>query len=123
VGREPLADAVERDARHVRSARPKVDRRRFVRAFEELVSEIDLTIQLERPRLDRQRARGRPGLGRLVDDPQAHAELMEEQREHHAGGSRAGDQDVEGHSPYASAACDALASAGAAAIASYVSDT
>ena len=58
------------------------------------LGEIELPVELERARLDRQRPRGRAGLGRLVDDAHLDAELGQPKRQDEAGRAGADDQNV-----------------------------
>src|SRR5262249_19624980 len=59
-----------------------------------VTGEIELAIELERSRVDRQCAGGRAGLRGLVDDSWLRAELDQPQREHQTRGPSADDQHV-----------------------------
>ena len=58
------------------------------------ISEANLVVELERSRLNSQRARCRSWLGRLVDDPHPHAQPRQPQGQHQACRSCAYDQDL-----------------------------
>ncbi len=58
------------------------------------VGQIQLTIQLQRARLHRQRPRGGAGRGGLVDDTHAHAQFAQPQSQHQTGRAGADDQNV-----------------------------
>ena len=57
------------------------------------VIQPDLVIELERPRLNGERARSCPRLGGLVDDSYFDAESRQPEREHQPGWTGPGDQD------------------------------
>ena len=61
-------------------------------ASDDFVGEIELAIEFQRPRLDRQRPRRGSRLRGLVDDPNLDALLREPEREHQSRGARADDQ-------------------------------
>ena len=62
--------------------------------LDDRIGEANLAVQLERARLHGERARRRPRLRRLVDDPHAHAQPRQPQGQHQARRSCADDQDV-----------------------------
>src|SRR5271154_7113652 len=63
-------------------------------AFDDLVGEIELAIEFQRPPLARQRPRRGSRLRGLVDDPNLDALLREPEREHQPRGARADDQNL-----------------------------
>jgi hypothetical protein len=94
IGREARADLLERDARPRFALDPEPDGRDLVAARDHITGEIELAIELERSRVDRQCAGGRAGICGLVDDSGLRAELGQPQREHQTGGPSADDQHV-----------------------------
>ena len=94
IGREARADLLERDARPRFALDPEPDGRDLVAARNHVTGEIELTVELERSRVDRQCAGGRAGLCGLVDDSGFRAELGQPQREHQTRGPSADDQHV-----------------------------
>ena len=70
VGEEaaPLAHLPDRDVCDLAAAHPEVDCREPQSLLEERFGQTHLAIELERTRVNDQRARRRPGLGRDVDD-------------------------------------------------------
>ena len=71
---------------------PQLRGRDLTPARDDRVGEPDLPVELERSRLHGDRARGRPGLGGLVDDPDADPESREPERQHETGRPCAGDE-------------------------------
>jgi len=68
VGRQTRADIFEREARLPFSLDPKIDGRNPVAFGDRGIGKVQLPIELQRAGLDGKGARGRPGLGGLVDD-------------------------------------------------------
>src|SRR5262249_7528237 len=62
IGRESRADLLKRDARSRLALDPQPDGRDLVAARDHVTGEIELAIELERSRMDRQCAGGRAGL-------------------------------------------------------------
>jgi hypothetical protein len=73
---------------------PKICGHRFPPALNDRISEPDLAVELECPRLNRQRARRCPWLGRLVDDPHPYAQPRQPKGQYEARWSSADDKDV-----------------------------
>src|SRR5439155_18772123 len=94
IRREVRADALEGQARRRFALDPQIDRRNLMAMFDHGVSKVELAVELERPRLDRQGSRGCAGLCRLVDDADFHPELSEPERQDQARGTGANDQNV-----------------------------
>src|SRR5215475_8288135 len=88
------ADALERQASHRFALYPQIDRRNLVAEFEHGIGQIKLAVEFERPRLNCQGARGRSGLGRLVDDADLHPKLGKPERQDQAGWTGTNDQNV-----------------------------
>ena len=88
------AHVAEHGVRHRLAGRPEIDGAHRPSSRDDRVCEADLAVQLERARLHGQRARRRPGLRRLVDDPHAHAQPRQPQGQHQARRPRADDEDV-----------------------------
>src|SRR5207302_2091951 len=86
------AQGSELEVRDLPRSGPEVRCRKHETRFDHLAGETELAIELQRPRLHRQSARGGPGLGRLVDDANPDAEASEPQREHEAGRTGADDE-------------------------------
>ena len=87
-----LADVAERHARRVPAAFPQVDRRELDAVRDRLVGNPELAVELERARVHHERAGGRAGRIRLVDDAHVNARPLEPEREHEARGAGADDQ-------------------------------
>jgi hypothetical protein len=62
--------------------------------LEHRIGKSHLLVQLERARLDRERARRRPWLRGLVNDPDAHTESRQPEGQHQAGRAGADYQNV-----------------------------
>ena len=92
IGRHAFADGLERDPCLFLAPDPEVNRRRLVAACDNLVREVELTVELQRAGLDGQGARGGPGPVELVHDADAHAELGKPQRQYEPGRAGADDQ-------------------------------
>ena len=75
VWRQVRANRLERQARHGLALHPEIDGRNLVASRHNGVGEVQLAIEFERPRLNRQGPRGGPWFGRLVDDAHLGAEL------------------------------------------------
>src|SRR5262252_6656349 len=94
IGRQVRADLFKRQARCRFSFYPQIDRRDLVAMFDYSVGKVELPVEFERPRLNRQGARGRAGLCRLVEDADLNPELAEPKRQDEAGGTGPDDQNV-----------------------------
>src|SRR5262249_36417083 len=91
-GAEPDTSVAEARACHLRAPDPEVRDDKADPALHHGRRKADLLVELEGPRLHRERARGRAGLRGLVDDPDFHAQPRQPQGENEAGGSGADDQ-------------------------------
>jgi hypothetical protein len=72
-----LADGREGETRRRFSLHPQVDRGNLVAMLHHEVGEVELPVEFEGTRMNREGARGRAGLRRLVDDAHPDAELGE----------------------------------------------
>ena len=63
-------------------------------ALDDWRREADLAVELERPRLHGKSARGRPGFRSFVDDPHAHSQPGQPERQHQTRRPCADDEDV-----------------------------
>src|SRR5205823_4707720 len=68
-----LADGAQLDMRPPAPPRPEIDPGEFQAGREGLVGDAELAKELEGARMHDESARGRSGLGRLVDDAHRHA--------------------------------------------------
>src|SRR5579871_1637095 len=75
VGCQARADIFEFEMRHRLAFDPEIDRRHLVSTRDHGLGEIELLIELERARLNREGARGGAGLGGVVDDADLDAEF------------------------------------------------
>ena len=73
VRTDARTDVAERGVGHSRAIGPEIDRGHLPSAGDHLVSESDLAVPLECSSVHGERARCRPRLRRLVDDPYANA--------------------------------------------------
>ena len=71
---EACAHLAEDGARHLLAGHPEIRGEGLPSTLDDRVSEADLAVQLQRACLHGNRARRRPRLRRLVDDPHAHAQ-------------------------------------------------
>ena len=94
IGGEILAHGLEGQARGPHALHPEIDGGDFVTSANDDIREIELLVELEGPCVHRERPRGRPGLGGLVDDPNLHALLGEPERQDEPRGAGADDQNV-----------------------------
>jgi hypothetical protein len=85
IGGQIFADRRKRDACCPLTPYPHIDRGHFVAVFHHKVGEVELPVEFEGTRLNRQGTRGRAGLGRFVDDTHLDTELGEPQRQDEAG--------------------------------------
>ena len=92
-----LAECAELDVRHLLRPGPEIRPRKLEAGLDHLAGETELAIELQRPRLDRQSAGGRPGLGRPVDDADPDAQPGEPESEHEARRTGADDEDFGVH--------------------------
>ena len=86
--------AADREARAAGRDGREPDGRDLMAARNHVTGEIQLAVELERSRVDRQCAGGRAGLCGLVDDAWLRAELGQPQRKHQTSGPGADDQHV-----------------------------
>src|SRR6516162_11246788 len=75
IGGQILADGLEGEPRLRFALHPHIYRRNLVAMLDHEVGEVELPVKFEGTRLNRERARGRAGLRRLVDDAHLDAEL------------------------------------------------
>jgi hypothetical protein len=92
IGRQVRADRRERQARNRLAFHPEVDSGNLVASLHNGVGEVELSVEFEGPRLNRQGPRGGPGLGRLVDDAHLGAKLGQPERQHQTRRTSADDQ-------------------------------
>ena len=92
---EARAHLAENRVRHLLAGHPEIGGEDVPSTFDDRVSQADLPVQLERACLHGQRARRRPRLRRLVDDPYAHAQPRQPQGQHEARRPGADDEDVD----------------------------
>src|SRR6266496_1045937 len=97
VGRQVRADRLERQACRRLTLDPEIHRGNPVALLDHRVGKVELAIEFERSRLNRQCARGGTGLCRFVDDAYLDSELGEPERQNEARGAPADDQDVAAH--------------------------
>ena len=97
IGGQILADGREGEPRRRFALHPQIDRGNLVAVLHHEVGEVELPVEFEGTRLNRQGARGRAGLRRLVDDAHLDAELGEPERQDEAGRSGTDDQNVTVH--------------------------
>src|SRR5947207_1437866 len=88
-GTQPASHVTKGNATNLLAREPQVCRDELEPALHDRVGESHLAIDLERARLDRNRARRRAGLRGLVHNAHAHAQAGEIEGEHEAGWSRA----------------------------------
>ncbi|MNQ51970.1 hypothetical protein D3C85_659710 [compost metagenome] len=94
VGCQSLADLGQWQVRHGFTLDPEVGSRHPMAVLHNRVGQPELSIQFQRPRLDSQ-CPGRGAWGRgLVDNPHAHAQLAQPQRQDQAGRAGADDQHI-----------------------------
>ncbi|MNL11656.1 hypothetical protein D3C87_1324980 [compost metagenome] len=94
VGCQALANRAQRQARHGFALDPEVRRSDSMTVLHHGLAEVELAIQLQRPRLHRQRPRRGAGARRLVDDPHADSQFAQPQRQYQSGRAGTDDQDV-----------------------------
>jgi hypothetical protein len=75
IWRQVRADRLERQARRRLALHPEIDGGDLVASLHNGVGEIQLSVEFERPRLNRQGPRGGPRLGGPVDDAHLGAKL------------------------------------------------
>ena len=92
IWRQVRADRLKRQARRRLALHPEIDGGNLVASFHNGVGEVQLSVEFERPRLNRQGPRGGPGLGRLVDDAHFGAKLGQPERQHQTRRTSADDQ-------------------------------
>ena len=88
------ADIAEDCVRDVFAGGPEIDGAHWPSSRNDRVSDADLAVQLERACLHGERARRRPRLLGLVDDPHAHAQQRQPQRQHKTGRPGADNEDL-----------------------------
>ena len=88
------ANGLEGKARLRFAFHPEVDRWNFMAPRHDGAGQIELAVELERPRLNRQSALGGAGLRRLVHDAHLDAELGQPERQNKARGPRANNQNI-----------------------------
>jgi len=89
------AERAQLDMRNVPAADPEIQGIEADGRVDDGIGDAELAIELERARVHDERAGRRCDGGGLVDDAHAHTRAGEAQREHEAGRTRAGDQDVD----------------------------
>ncbi|MND79788.1 hypothetical protein D3C80_715430 [compost metagenome] len=94
VGRQAFTDLRQGQARHGLTLYPEVAGRYLMSVLHHGVVQSELAIQLQRPCLDGQRPGRGAGGGGFVDDPHAHAEFAQPQRQDQPGGAGTDDQHV-----------------------------
>ncbi|VVO38618.1 hypothetical protein PS718_05588 [Pseudomonas fluorescens] len=94
VGRQALADAVQRQLCDRFAIDPEVCRRDLMTVAHDGLGQVQLPIQLQRSRLHRQRPGSGARCGGLVDDAHLHAQFAQPQGQHQPGGAGADDQDI-----------------------------
>ena len=97
IGGQILADGLEGKPRRRFALHPQIDRGNLVAVLHHELGEVELPVEFEGTRLNRQSTRGRAGLRRLVDDAHLDAELGQPQRQDEAGRAGADDQNVAVH--------------------------
>ena len=75
IWRQVRADRLEKQARRRLALHPEIDGGDLVASLHNGVGEVQLSVEFERPRLNRQGPRGGPRFGRLVDDAHLGAKL------------------------------------------------
>ena len=91
---EAAAEVAEKSVRDLAAGDPEVGGGDTMASVDELVSEAELLVELERAGLHGEGARVSSGIGILVNDADADAEAREPEREYEAGGAGAGDEDL-----------------------------
>src|SRR6516162_9514873 len=94
IGRQVRADTLEGQARRRFALHPQIDRRNLVAEFEHGIGQIELAVEFERPRLNRQRPRSRAGLWHLVDNADLYSKPRQPERQDQSSGTGANDQDI-----------------------------
>src|SRR5260370_38326679 len=94
VRRQSCSNLLERHARLRLPFDPEPDRWDLVAMGDHEIGQIELTIKFESASMNGERAGGRAGLGRRVDDAYFDAELGQPEREDQACRSSADDQDL-----------------------------
>ena len=92
VGRQPFAHPAQRQARYRFALDPEVGRRHAMTALYHGVDKVELAVQLQRPRLHRQRPGCGAGCRCLVENPHADPQFAQPQCEHQPGRTGADDQ-------------------------------
>jgi hypothetical protein len=106
VGRQALADLGQGQARHGLTLDPEVTGLYLMAVLHHGGVQSELAIQLQRPCLDGQRpGRGAGGRG-FVDDPHAHAQFAQPQRQDQPGRAGADDQHVAAVHDLSSSLCE-----------------
>jgi hypothetical protein len=95
IGAQALADVAERQPGAEPGVGPQVDRIAFAAERDRLVDDAEPRVDLERARVDGDRARLLRGPGMAVDDVDADAAPRELAGEHQAGRARADDEHVD----------------------------
>ena len=91
IGAPAHAQLAELDVRRLPGSGPEVRCGEHQPGFDDLIGEAELAVELQRARLQRQRARSGAGLGSLIDDAEPDAEPGEPESEDEA--RRAGADD------------------------------
>lgn len=88
------SNSAEVDVSNLPTFSPQIDGGELESALNDSVGKTDLSIELERSRVDDERTRCRAGLGHFINDAHTNPQSREPQSKHEAGGSGAGDQDI-----------------------------
>src|SRR6266545_6631127 len=90
--REAFAQSRQRQMRSSLPTRPEIHAWNLYTTFNQRFSEIDMLVELERPRCNSDGARGRSRFCGLIDNSYRDAELAQPERKHKARRSRADNQ-------------------------------
>jgi hypothetical protein len=97
IGGQILADGREGEARRRFAPHPYIDGGNLVTMLHHKVGEVELAIEFEGTRMNRQGTRGRAGLGGFVDDAHLDTELREPERQNETGRAGADNENVTVH--------------------------
>src|SRR5207249_10098622 len=96
-GAPARAQAAEVEVRGSSASGPEICCGEHQARFDHFVGDTELAVELQRPRLNRQRTRSGPWFGRFVDDADPDAEPGEPESEHQTGRAGADDEDFRVH--------------------------
>src|SRR6266481_731265 len=94
IGGQIFADGLKGKSCRRLALHPQIDRRHLVAMLHHKVGKVELAVEFEGTCLNRERARGRAGLRRFVDDTHLDAEPGEPERQDEPGRAGADDQNI-----------------------------